>query len=845
VNIQVPGIGPLDASIAIVGEAPGADEVYHRRPFVGPTGQELDRILRGVGIVREECYITNVIKERVSKDKTGAITGFIKLKRSDADTTSAYKEYEELLYQELRECRANVIVPMGGIALWALARKVGVTRWRGSILPSVSLSPSPKRIGEGLSSSDYVRKVVPTIHPATTLKYGAAVSSETGRGFSPYLYRYYIAHDLKKALSESGFPEIQYRDRTYHIAPTVDEVNRYLDLCMNADRIGVDIETSYGQIECISLSLNPTSSMSIPFFWDGQEYFDLDTETEVWRRIANILENPNIVKIIQNAMFDCTVLRSRYGIKVRNIDDTMIAHAVAFPDLHRSLEFMTSVYTDVPYYKDEGKIYFKGGYSSPRDFAIYNAKDSIVLHEIMDSINHDLERTANTAAYRQQAKLIEPLMYMEERGMKVDVERLEVEKKRMQEILQTSSDKFKSQCGYDINPDSPSQVMEYFYERKKLKPYVKKTSDGTWVPTVDIKALKRLSARGYKEAHTLLKFRKAAKLIRTYFEVTLDDDGRLRSRFNPARTVSGRLSSSTTLEGTGTNIQNLPQDMRQFIIPDDGYLLFSADLSLAEKRVVAYVAPEPRMIKAFEEGIDLHSQTAALILGKHIDEISNESRSCSIGNGEESERFYGKKANFGLDYGIGPARFALELEISQKEARTLMDMYFAAYPGILHYHTWVERKLSEDMTLTNCMGRKRLFMGRWDKSLLDSAYDWIPQSTVAGIINEYGLGAMYYDQDTFGPVELLNQIHDSIVFQIPISIGWEEMARVIWDVKKSLEVTLKWEDREFVIPADFEVGLNFRKGSEENPKGMYKIKVNEYLPKILEERYAKLQSKAV
>jgi len=119
----------------------------------------------------------------------------------------------------------------------------------------------------------------------------------------------------------------------------------------------------------------------------------------------------------------------------------------------------------------------------------------------------------------------------------------------------------------------------------------------------------------------------------------------------------------------------------------------------------------------------------------------------------------------------------------------------------------VQQQLSaHNRTLTNCFGRKRKYYGRWDDSLFKEAYSFIPQSTVADKINRHGMLPIWRDQETFQNVELLNQVHDSIVFQIPLSIGLAEHEKLLRKIKRLLEQPIEWLGTSFVIPAEFEVG---------------------------------------
>ena len=272
-----------------------------------------------------------------------------------------------------------------------------------------------------------------------------------------------------------------------------------------------------------------------------------------------------------------------------------------------------------------------------------------------------------------------------------------------------------------------------------------------------------------------------------------------------------------------TNMQNLPEEFRKFLIADDNCLLINMDLSQAENRIVAYIAPEPSMIKAFEEGIDIHKQTAGLIFGKPISEVSDKIGSCSVGGGQFSERFWGKKANHGLNYDLGYKTFAFYYEIQESEAKFIVERYHQAYPGVRQYHAWIRAKISKNRTLENLFGRKRLYLDRWGDELFKSAYSFIPQSTCAEVINRYGLIYTYYNQHLFKPIDLLLQVHDSMLFQVNYkNHSWEEIAQCLLNIKQSLETPLNWMGSTFSIPVGCEVGMTMSK------KDMVEVKSNEF-----------------
>lgn len=793
------GDGPKNAKIMIIGEAPGAKEDKVGKPFVGKAGQALDSFLNSVGILRSQCYVTNVIKERPHKNN---IKDFIDLNGRKIKVTESYRKYEDYLLDEVREVNPNIILVAGAVPLYALTRHKSITKWRGSITESLTI----------LRPDGNPYKILPIIHPAAT--------------FRQYIWSHYIKFDMRKLSKECTFPEIKRKPREYILGPSYIESLTFIEECKKHKQIGFDIEVSYGEVSCISLAYNDELAISIPFIKGGREYFSPDQEFRIWQEIGSILEDPEIESIGQNVTFDSTFLFRKYGIKSRNLQDTMIAMAINYPDFEKGLGFITSIYTDMEYYKDEGKEHFnKGELTDNERFWLYNAKDSIVLMEAFPKMKKELERLGNLDSYENQRRLIEPLLYMTERGIKMDTEGLEKKSKETKEKIDTLKETLNAQVGYEINPNSPKQLVEYFYGKKSegglgIKPYTNKGR-----PTTNEGALIRL-ARGTKQrdgipaAQTILEFRGLAKIKGTYLDMKLDEDGRVRCSMNPVGTRTGRLSSSKTIFGTGGNLQNQPPLMKEYMLTDTNYICYEIDLGQAENRVVAYIAPEPKMIDAFENDIDIHSRTASLIFNIPEDEVREmheEGVKCTeIGAGNYTHRFWGKKANHAFNYMQGPKSFSYQVEIPEHEGKKIYDGYHTAYPGVRKYHNWVDNALSKKgRKLTNLFGRTYLFLDRYGYSLKQEATAFIPQSTVADIINRFGINYIYYNQDLFEPVEILNQVHDSIVFQISKEYTLDTHVECIMNIVKSLERTLSFRGREFVIPCDLTIHpKNLKAGPE-------------------------------
>ena len=797
----VPPSGNPDAKLGGCGEQPGIMEVRSRppKPFVGPAGQGLNECLQMTRIPRLEMYLTNVIK-----DLDKPLKSYI-----DLDTRGNYSISEEgnqyiiELGEELKQLNLNTIVAFGNIALIALTSRVGITKWRGSVLES-TLVP-------GL-------KVVPTFHPAT---------------FIPpkfkFLNKPLICEDLMRARDESEFKEIRRTERNVRIKrgfkESVDTLNYCYEIGLRGQTIDIDIEVINGEVDCIAFAWSPTDSISIPFKDQQGDYFNLEQEYEIMLLTAKIIEEERISKRGAYFIFDTQFLLHKYGIKPRGeLHCTQIAQKIMLPDYSAGLAFVTTAHTDIPYYKQDGKQWMKMGAGTWEEWWNYNGMDTIATTASHPKQIEILMKQQNLETYDRQRKLIKPLIYMMERGIKVDVEGMLKCKEEEQSKLDILIEALHKEVGHEINQNSPQQVMDYFYGDLKIKPYKKKNSKGQWVKTSDVDALKRISRRGYKAAQIMLDIRGLSKRISTYLNVRkVDKDGRYRSSYNPVGAETGRLSSGETIFGTGGNQQNWPHDLLRFFLFDEGYIGYSFDLSQIENRIVAYVGGVISQIKAFESGIDLHRLTASIITGKPYDQISDEEGSSTLGDGRQSERYWGKKGNHATNYDIGYTKFALTNELTEGDAKYILESIHKGYPQIRGgYHLIIQQMLKKNRIVENLMGRKRLFLGPIIPSYPNvpkgacqatyrEGYAQLPQSTTADKINEHGIEYIYYNQDLFAPIELLTQIHDSIVFQIPLSIPWIEHAKMLLLIKKSLEQPLHWHDIEIKTPCDLSIGLNMYK----------------------------------
>lgn len=793
--------GLLSSKIALVGESPARYEVKYGKPFTGPAGRNLNECLLNARIARGDCYLTNVVKF-ADYD----LERYIQVKGKRIIVSDAGKKCIELLREELSQCAANVIVPLGNTALYALCDRIGINSWRGSVIESTLL---PRR------------KVIPCLHPAIYTDEKVLANP------AAYLAKYLITLDFKKARRESEYPEIRLTDRKLRIRPSFYDAISWLEECKqqaaNGRIVYYDIELTpkTQELSCVSFCTDATDVMCIPFIDSNGDYFTAEQELAIMTSMAELLENEEYAKGGQNIVFDSHFLLRKYGIRTRNISaDTMIAQHILYPDFGgktyrgKALQFITAFWSDIPYYKQDGKLWLTGVGTYENGWQ-YNALDSAACNDAFPKQLTELEERGNQRAYERQLQLVAPLTYMMQHGVKIDKDGMERAAKSARLEADELTEQIYSLTGRQFNLASPQQIAEYFYTDRGFPPYLNKQGK----PTVDEEALTRIANKGLKEANMILEVRRLQKKASTFLNIdNVDSDGRMRCSYNPVGTRFSRISSSANIFGTGVNMQNVPHDVLTYYVADEGYIIYSIDMSQIESRIVAYVGNISQMKEVYEQGLDIHRRTGSLIFNKPYNQVSNAPGSSTIGNGTYSERDWAKRANHGFNYGFGYKSFSLLYEIPERQAKFIYDGYHQAYPGLKGgYWKYIEDCLKRDRTLTNLFGRKVSFLGKWGEKFLNEAYSCIPQGSCGDLVNEWGLNYVYYNSDPlFKRIELLTQVHDSISVQIPLELPLVDHAVILIAIKRSLEQPLRFRGNEFVVPADLVVNtcLNKNKGIE-------------------------------
>lgn len=750
--------GSKNAKVAIVGEAPGSQEDKTGKPFVGASGSLLFDVLGKYGILRRHCYITNVLKTRPPKNNFGVY--YEDSKHTRAKTTLL--EARDEVRRELREVNPNVTITLGSEALKAVTGKTKISDWRGSII----IVPE-------------IGKVVPTYHPAAILR------QWDNRGI--------FAFDLERAVTMAGSPSYTPPSPEVTICETLEDVRVWTDYLKRYPRLAFDIELYFTRISCISFCGEPGKAVVIPLLKGQSHYWNSIEREEVISKVGEVL-TCDAEKIGQNATFDVTTIAALWGIDTRNfLWDTMIMHHLCYPFYPKSLNFLCSIFTNYGCYWDKVD-YSKGG---SQTLWHYNGMDSIVSFECLDPLVKELEEKGMLDYYRRYLQpLILPIAQMQNRGILVDKSKQGSINNELEKQLEEIRNEITAIVGREINPSSPKQVKELLYDEMKLP---KRTKDGRVTTGVDAIYSLLTKFPDKKVLSLIADFRSTRTVMSNHVKMRTDKDGRARCSFNIAKAYTGRLASSRSIFGSGTNFQNFPREekggVRDMIIADPGFVLVEADLKQADARFVALASGCDALLNAFASGEDVHRRMASEMFGIPIDSIT------------PHERFLGKKNIHASNYGMRSKQFALECAkgghpISEIEAGKAQNAYLNRCWEIRVWQNRVWDQLCSTRTVATHWGRSVTFLGRLDKPFNQThrnALALYPQGSVAELINLGFLRLQAIAKDYIYP---LLQVHDSFIWECRES----DLERVFEDVVTSWNIPIVVGGVKMVIPIDVKIG---------------------------------------
>ncbi len=486
--------------------------------------------------------------------------------------------------------------------------------------------------------------------------------------------------DGPSVAENANFETLKTIPHEYQLIETEEEARRLYDFFRTNKILSLDTETtSTNAIEAELVGLSFAVEERKAF------YVAIPANREEALKIVAIFkplyEDPEILKVGQNIKYDIEVLR-HYGVEVAGpMFDTMIAHYLLQPELRHNMDYMAEVYLGYRTVHIEELIGPRGRNQknmrdlSPTDIYEYACEDADITLRLKNVLEPKLDEAGVARLFRDiEMPLVGVLADMELNGVCLDTEALhetsEVFNKRMTAIEQHIYEL----VGEQFNISSPRQVGDILFGKMKIVDKPKKTKTGQFVTSEEV--LQQLRSKS-PIIDEILNYRGLKKLLSTYVDalpkLINPRTGRIHTSFNQTVTATGRLSSSDP------NLQNIPvrdddgKEIRKCFIPEPGCLFFSADYSQIELRIMAHLSEDENMIEAFREGFDIHAATAARIWHKDIGEVT------------PAERKKAKQANFGIIYGITTYGLAQRMDISNGEARDLIDGYFLTFPRVEAY----------------------------------------------------------------------------------------------------------------------------------------------------------------
>ena len=488
----------------------------------------------------------------------------------------------------------------------------------------------------------------------------------------------------------------------YYLIDKEEDMPSLVAVLKNAQTVCFDTETT--GTDPIEAEL---VGISFAFEENSAYYVHVPREREAAQKIVDslkeIFENEATTKVGQNMKYDIIVL-SNYGVEVKGkLFDTMIAHYVLQPELYHSMDYMAETYLNYETIKIESLIGPRGkGQKNMRDLTgsqiyEYACEDADVTLKLKNILEQELRKEeCEKLFYEIEMPLVPVLAYMERNGARINTASLRETSTLFTQRMREIEEKIYELAGEVFNISSPKQVGDILFGRLKIVDKPKKTKTGQYVTSEEV-----LTQVQHK--HPIVKYilqhRGLKKLLSTYVdalpELIHTRTGKIHTSYNQTVTATGRLSSSNP------NLQNIPirdedgKEVRKAFIPEDGELFLSADYSQIELRIMAHLSGDRNMINDFTGGHDIHAATAAKIYKKPIEEVTKD------------ERRKAKVANFGIIYGISVFGLAERMNVDRREAKELIDNYFATYPDIYAYIERCKEEARANGYVTTLFGRKR------------------------------------------------------------------------------------------------------------------------------------------
>ncbi len=476
------------------------------------------------------------------------------------------------------------------------------------------------------------------------------------------------------------YESIKTTQHEYQLIENEGELRQLCDFFITKEFVSIDTETTSTDAistELVGLSFSAEESKAFYVPVPG----NYEEALKVVQIFKPLYESDKIMKIGQNIKYDYEVL-TRYGVTIQGkMFDTMIAHYLIQPELHHNMDYLAETLLGYQTIHIEELLGPKGKKQknmrdiSPTDIYEYAAEDADITLRLKNVLEPRLkELGVEELFWNIEMPLVRVLADMELNGVCLDTEALQDTSKIFNERMREYEQEIYKEAGEEFNISSPKQVGDILFGKLQIMDKPKKTKTGQYVTSEEV--LQSLENKS-PIVRNILNYRGMKKLLSTYIDalpkLINPRTGHIHTSFNQALTATGRLSSSDP------NLQNIPvrtddgKEIRKCFIPEEGCLFFSADYSQIELRIMAHLSEDENMMEAFREGHDIHRATAAKIWHEDIDKVT------------DAQRKKAKQANFGIIYGITTYGLAQRMDISNAEAKDLIQDYFRTFPKVQAY----------------------------------------------------------------------------------------------------------------------------------------------------------------
>ena len=509
-------------------------------------------------------------------------------------------------------------------------------------------------------------------------------------------------HESQVASENASFESLKTIKHDYQLIENQEEAYRICDFFRTKRILSLDTETT---------STNAIDAELVGLCFAVEEhkafYIAIPNDREEALQYVNIFkpvyEDPSILKIGQNLKYDYEVLKN-YGVTLGGkMFDTMLAHYVIQPELHHNMDYMAETLLHYKTIHIDELIGPRGKHQKsmrdldPKDVYEYAAEDADITLQLKNVLEPKLKETGTENLFWNiEMPLVPVLADMELNGVRLDTDALHDTSMIFTERMNRLEQQIYEKAGETFNISSPKQVGDILFGKMQIMEKPKKTKTGQYVTSEEV--LQSLRAK-HPIVADILDYRGLKKLLGTYVEalpkLINKRTGHIHTSFNQALTATGRLSSSDP------NLQNIPvrsedgKEIRKCFVPEQDCMFFSADYSQIELRIMAHLSGDENMIEAFRQGFDIHAATAAKIWHKDIADVTSE------------ERKKAKQANFGIIYGITTYGLAQRMEIDNREARELIEGYFATFPKVRAYMEQAKEEARRKGYAETLFGRRR------------------------------------------------------------------------------------------------------------------------------------------